>query len=266
MAVNRTEYKGKVIGMVLGDGYLSQARKNALLKIKHCDAQKEYFDHKVRILEELTSVNVRSEFSPLNGKEYKHHVCETKSHPLYTSLRDHFYYHGRKTIDSHLMKLLSIEGLAYWYADDGSWWGDEIKQAPVFCTDCFNKAEQELMAYWLNKRFGLKCTVRKCRKSYRVYMRMESVDKFTDLIKPFLPNSMLYKLKYDKIMPSAKTVKCLYCGEDFFVRDRDSEKRKYCSHSCQQKYLYKMGLSSIQNPIKGVQARLRRYDLNSMVT
>ena len=208
MKINRTEYKGKIIGMVLGDAYLSGNRKNSYLKIKHSVKQEDYFNHKVVIVEQLTSVNIRKEKTVLGSKEHFCVVCETKSHPLYTSLRGHFYYGGRKTVDEYLMKAISEEGLAYWYLDDGHWGGGPVDQDARICTDSFNKTEQELMCYWLAKRFGLHFKPIKYRNSFRLKLQLKDVDRLVEIIEPFTPDSMKYKLNFHELKPNAQKHIC----------------------------------------------------------
>lgn len=261
MRFNKTEYKGKIIGMVLGDGYLSTGRKNSYLKLKHSEKQRNYLEHKVEILKTLTSVNLRNETTVLGDKEHKCCICETKSHPVYTKLREQFYHHGRKTVTEHLMKLLTDEGLAYWYLDDGGWGGGSAKQDARICTECFNKVEQELMCYWLAKKFSLHFKPIKYRNSFRLRLVLKETDKLVDIIKPFTPESMAYKLKFDDIKNCAKELVCNFCGEKFYPKNHKKiEDIKFCSISCSQKSLFSMGRSNL------VSNKLRRYSLNSEVT
>jgi len=246
--------------MVLGDGYISTGRKNSYLKLKHSVKQKGYFEHKVSILKTLTSVNLRNETTTLNGKEYDCLVCETKSHPVYTKLREQFYHHGRKTITEHLMKILSSEGLAYWYLDDGAWGGGAVKQDARICTDCFNKVEQELMCYWLAKKFDLHFKPIRYKNSFRLRLMMKDTEKLVNIIKPFTPEDMAYKLNFNNIKDWAKQVKCQNCGKVFFPKGHSSKVR-FCSTSCSQKFLYSTGRGNLY-----AQHMSRRYSLNSEVT
>jgi len=243
--------------MVLGDGYLSKNRKNSHLKIEHSVKQKDYFDLKVDVLKTLTSVNIFPTFSHIDGKDFPQWVCETKSHPIYTELRDRFYYHGRKTVDSHLMKLLSEEGLAYWYLDDGYSYGEKTRQTAYLCTECFNKAEQELMNYWLVKRFGLHFRPNKSRNSYRLRLLVKDTDKLVDIVKPYTPKNMLYKIDFDRVCKGTALYTCSYCGKKFY--DGIGKNRKYCSNKCAQKVLWKTGRSNLYQNYK-----LRRYSPNSI--
>jgi len=254
---NRTEFKGKIIGMVLGDGYLTKNRKNSHLAFKHSIKQKEYFGRKVKVVEELTSVNIRKEISKINGKEYEVLVCETKSHPIYTELKDRFYYQGRKTIDEFLMKTLSVEGLAYWYQDDGTRGTDVLNQQAIICTDCFNKVEQDFMSYWLAKRFNLHFEPLKYKNSFRLRLRVKEVDKFAEMIRHYIVESMKYKIDFHKPRDYAKKFICHNCEKEYLGR----KEHKFCSIKCSQQYLWKKGRSNLFKNEK-----LRRYSLNSMAT
>lgn len=260
--INRTEFKGKIIGMVLGDAYLTRNRKNSHLAFKHSVRQKEYFDKKVEVLKELTSVNIRKEIARIKEKEYEVLVCETKSHPIYTELKDRFYYQNRKTIDEFLMKTLSVEGFAYWYLDDGTKGTEAINQSAWICTDNFNLVEQEFMCYWLAKRFGLHFEPKIYKKNYRLKLRYSETEKLVNLIEKWVPESMKYKIDFKKPRDYAKEYICQNCQKTFFERPDYTKENpnKFCSKRCLQKYLWKMGRSNLFKNKK-----LRRYSLNFRV-
>jgi len=260
---NRTEFKGKIIGMVLGDGCLTRNRKNSHLMFRHSVKQKEYFEQKVKVVEELTSTNVRKHITNLNGKEYEGWTCETKSHPIYTELRDRFYYQKRKTIDEYLMKTLSPEGLAYWYLDDGAKGTEAIKQAAWICTDAFNLVEQKFMSYWLAKRFELHFEPKRYRNTWRLKLKYSETPKLTKLIEKWVPETMRYKIEFEEPRKYAKEYICQNCGNRFFRRPDCTEENpnKFCSKKCSQSNLWKTGRSNLFKNEK-----LRRYSLNFKVT
>lgn len=189
-AFNRTEFKSKVIGMILGDGHLTslKEKQQSVLQMSHSEVQIDYLKHKAQILEELTSTTCSDRMYSKKTKTW-FYTLRTKTHPLYTKLRHRAYYDGRKTVTEHLMRLLSAEGLAYWYLDDGSTCGNVLLH-----TVRYNEAEQQLMAYWLAKRFDLHFKLNRDRKWFRLRLANKDVDRFASLIQPYVPECMNHKI------------------------------------------------------------------------
>jgi len=223
---NRTEYKGILIGMILGDGGVYDGnRKNAFFQMHHSLKQKEYADKKAEILKRLTEVNILEDTF---GIRYR-----TRRHPIYTELRKRFYYDGRKTVESHLMKLLSLEGLAYWYFDDGCMVDGVLKQRIMIATNNFNLAEHELMAYWLSKKFNLHFEPKKKGNYWCLKINKKDTEKMVEMIRPYVSECMKYKLDYKKIHNNARELICKGCNNSFLGENRD---RIFCSKSCQAKF------------------------------
>jgi DNA-directed RNA polymerase subunit RPC12/RpoP len=246
---NRLEFKGAVIGMILGDASVSKARVengNCYLSICHCQEQEEYLLYKKRVLEELTSTRFYQ--NQPNGLEDKYLRCrlDTKTHPLYTGLRDHLYYDGRKTVTEHAMKCLTALGLALWYMDDGCLTMHEKFDQPMLCTHGFNLAEHELMSRYLVKKFGIEWRIKKDARRYKgelktyycLMLRRKDREKFFDIIRPYVVDCMLYKItpKSDVIatrLGEKIDLKCLECGNSFQkdFKHRDDACR-FCSKEC----------------------------------
>jgi recombination protein RecA len=198
MFESKLEFKGAVIGMVLGDGCLPNGRKTTHLQMCHRLADKEYLMKKAEMLNYLTSVNVREGVSTLNGKEYPNITLNTLSHPFYNQLHAHMYYDGRKTVDEHAMKCLTPLGLALWYLDDGTLAGEQGFRNPYICSHNFNKVENELMCRMVHKKFGI--TFRTINKNiggksyYWMRLRRKDREKFFEIISPFVPDCMKRKI------------------------------------------------------------------------
>lgn len=201
MFESRKEFKGAVIGMVLGDGYLpkmTEAMKNTSLSIRHGIAQKDYAEYKADFLRWLTSVDVKEREQSFQYKDGAQRIIDvrTKTHPIYTKLRNRFYYINRKTVTEHLMKCLTPLGLALWYQDDGSLVYHGGYQEVYINSQNFNLTEQELMARHLQKQFGLQFRVNRSQSNY-YSLRLRRKDRalFIDLIGEFVAPSMRYKVE-----------------------------------------------------------------------
>lgn len=185
---NRREFKGAVIGTLLGDGSLSNPEEgNCRLTFSQKDHAYTLF--KVSLFEWLTKVTV---YADKDGM-----LCAyTARHPFYTKLYDRMYYEGRKTVTLHVMKSLTPLGLALWYMDDGNLHKDKLDVK--LYTNCFNFAEHLLMQKILNDLWGLRFNILSYKiqngKKY-LYLRLKNADreKFFNLISPYVIPSMKYK-------------------------------------------------------------------------
>ena len=212
--------------------------------------QKSYLLHKKEVLGYLTSSRFYDDQPNGVGGNYRKCKLDTKTHPIYTALRGHLYHDGRKTVTEHALKCLTAEGLAYWYMDDGCLTNHENFDQPTLCTHAFNLVENELIAKFLVKKFGLEWRTRKdCRKwkgekkiYYCLALRRKDREKFFDLIRPYIIDSMLYK-----ITPKISTIAsrlgdklilvCEQCDQTF---EKDYKHRneacRFCSQNCYFKF------------------------------
>lgn len=245
MFSNKLEFKGAVIGTLLGDSSIVKYPKCNVhhLQITHCMEQVEYMLEKKKILEHLTEVRLYQD-QP-NGKDGKYRCCRlvTRSHPFYDSLRDHFYYRGRKTVDEHVLKCITPLGLALLYMDDGTLSPQGNFGVPMIATNNFNKVENEIIARMLQKRFGLQWRLNSTTSNYKgvkknifnLRLRLSDRDKFFDLIKEFVPECMKYKISdiKDKDPKARISVICNVCHEIINKWPQQiSEEEKYTCGPC----------------------------------
>lgn len=234
--------------MIMGDGYITKSKgeRNSYFSICHSLEQKPYTLHKKQVLEYLTSTRFYDD-QP-NGVDGAYRRCrlDTKSHPIYTALRGHLYHNGRKTVTEHALKCLTPQGLAYWYMDDGCLSNHENFDQPTLCTHGFNLVENELIAKFLAKKFGIEWRLRKDSRKwkgelktyYSLSLRRKDREKFFELIKHFIIDSMLYK-----ITPKTSTIAvrlgeklkliCHECKNEFEKEFKNrNDACKYCSQDC----------------------------------
>lgn len=235
MFSNRKEFKGAVIGMILGDGYIPKVIRgtNAAFSLGHSIDQIEYARYKKSILEYLTScrecVQTRHDGK---GKDYI--KIDSRVHPFYTALRNHMYIDGRKTVDEHIMKCLTPLGLALWYQDDGCLINHSDFLTPFLCTHGFSKTEVEMMCRSLQKLFGLQWRPRKDKQYYAMRLRRKDRKAFFDLIRPYIHPTMQYKIRDDgkeHIFEDYVNLNCHLCGKEFSCMYKDRH-RKFCSCLC----------------------------------
>ncbi|MFO7881195.1 MAG: hypothetical protein R6U52_01490 [Kosmotogaceae bacterium] len=227
MFKNKLEFKGAIIGTLLGDASLIKRESgSSYLKVTHCKKDQEYLYYKANILNWLNKTKCSEGISKLNGKEYPYVVATTKSHPLYSSLYEHMYYNGHKTVNEHIMKCLTPLGLALWYQDDGTFAGEQGYRCPYICSHAFNQTENELLSRMIFKKFGI--TFRVLRKNvkdktyYWLRLRRKDREKFFEIIKPYIQECMKRKIddKYyisDKKYFEKAFIKCAICKKEIEI-------------------------------------------------
>lgn len=235
MFSNKKEFKGAVIGMLLGDGCIPKIQRgtNAYFRIGHSVAQKEYAEYKKGLLEWLTACRQYIQ-KRYDGKGTDYITIDSRVHPFYTALRNHMYIDGRKTIDEHVMKCLTPLGLALWYQDDGCLTNHESFLTPFLCTHGFSKAEVEMMSRMLQKSFGLQWRLRKDKSYYALRLRRRDKEEFFNLIRPYIHEIMKYKIRDDgrsTVYKGPVNIICGSCKSTFKVLNKDRH-RKYCSCLC----------------------------------
>ena len=210
---NRLEFKSAVVGMVLGDGCITnpKGRTNCILSIQHSVAQKEYALYKKDLLEYLTAVSIYEYYRPDTREEFKGTkpsvTIHTRRHPFYSKLRDRMYVDGRKQITEHILKIISPLGIALWYMDDGTFiprmrtmYGNQARDWQLRIATCsFSEAEHSLAQYYFNKRFNItwKIERRKNRNDNWQYLlalyKISEIEKFFNLVGKYIVPSMSYK-------------------------------------------------------------------------
>jgi hypothetical protein len=237
--MNDDEFRGAVIGMILGDGSLSHCatgNTNSHIDYAHCMKQKEYALWKADILKNLTTVTIKDGISKCKGKEYSKVRVLTKAHPVYTHLWKRFYHQGRKTIDSFLMEQLTPLGLAIWYQDDGHLKNHEDYLTPMLETNCFNVAEHLIMTKVLADKFHLEFRSNHLNAKYLMLrLRRKDREKFFDIIREFIHPTMEYKIKDDgktlREFGDPMECKCEICGEKIikaFTLRNDDRRGRFC--------------------------------------
>lgn len=183
-----------ILGSLLGDGSLVKTHVNGgtILKISHCEQQKQYLEYKWNLLKNNSSEIKHYSFTDSRRKipEYKQYSFYTKSS---LSLNDTYYnwYRPIKTIYKEDLFKLEPLGLAIWYMDDG------YKCNPyggcMLCTNNFSKNELELIKEMFSSKFNINVTLNN-KANNLVYIPSSEFSKFKDLIKPYVIPTMQYKL------------------------------------------------------------------------
>lgn len=184
--------KSIIIGTVLGDGHLRivPKRKNAFLEINHTFKQKEYVDWKYEMLKSLCKSGpvVRKG----NGKRVAYRFTTRQNKEISEIFRN-FYNKGKKIIPENIVSDPLM--FAVWYMDDGSRCG---RDNVYLNTQQFDLKDQ-IKCIALLKQLNIESTLNKDKIYKRIRIKKSSVDKFFEIISPYVIPSMQYKLSYSPV-------------------------------------------------------------------
>ncbi len=182
-----------IIGSLLGDASIRQREKNSCFRFSHSIKQKDYSTFKK---EKLINFNI-SEFREVKrkiGQNFIHAIdFSTKTHPIFNYYQNLFYKNGRKVIANEILNQINPQSLVYWICDDGSY--DNKQGYIILCTNSYSLEEHKLMKEFFKQRFGLDPTIGfRDNKYYYLRFKQEDSKKLINIIKPFIPESMKYKI------------------------------------------------------------------------
>ncbi|NEO33127.1 MAG: DNA endonuclease [Symploca sp. SIO3C6] len=191
---SKVEQRGILVGMLLG----AASRSNTNFLIKHPGKQEEYILFKKGLLEQITRKPVSIGRSPTK-KGYDLLRIEPKLVPLTRVLVKKLYKAGSKTITRKFLNLLTPQGIAIWFMDDGSK-SFKKRDGKVHALNlCLNtnipKPENEIVVAYFQQVWGFKWGLSKGKDSYRLRMGTKEGRKFLAFISPYIHESMLYKVQ-----------------------------------------------------------------------
>ncbi len=181
-----------VIGSILGDGYLvpNWSKTNYALRVTRSGKQKEYTDWQYANLKPFVLTE------PRWYERTQSYTIGTISHSEITKLYSVFYPKGKKIVPETIGDYIkSPLVLAVWFMDDGnlaSSYG--IIRGYHLNTQSFSFKENERLSVMLKTNFGIDCTIQKNHDYFRLFIRAGSRERFKNLIKNQLIESMRYKL------------------------------------------------------------------------
>lgn len=187
-----TEFQKQVIlGTLLGDGSLNYPHKRSMypkLRYTHGLAQQQYVEEKAEILKDLKPV-VRIVDNKGFGKQSV--TMDTSCISYFKEIYEMLYPSG-KVVTKEYLSLINEVGLAFWFMDDGSYRSNFGR----LHTEGFSKHEQIIMAEWFKERWNIDVEIDldKRKNLYYLRFRKEPFEKLVSLIKPYVTNSMKYKV------------------------------------------------------------------------
>lgn len=197
------QFESVVIGMVLGDAWISQVTKrnpNARLFLSHSIKQESYLDFKLNLLNTLTKVNKypKTLLNKRTGKIYKSVSGQSRSSPYYSYIRRLCYKDGVKIVSRGILDCLDPFGLAIWYMDDGHAKIDRRKKSSggtIDLSTCgFSYGEHLIIQDYFSDVWGIDTAIHKTGKYFRTHFNHKNSLNFMKLVKPYMHESMCYKV------------------------------------------------------------------------
>tara|TARA_B100000315_G_C14571455_1_gene585763 strand:+ start:1338 stop:2450 length:1113 start_codon:yes stop_codon:yes gene_type:complete len=199
------DVKQVLLGSLLGDSSLSKPSKNAYFSCVHSPKQKDYILWKKRIIYKNFKVSVKLYNNKYKNRRYKTYRLSTNCSPFLTYTHSFFYIRSykpnrkwEKMVNTDILKKLSPLGLGVWYCDDGTYCVRD--KSCSLATQGFTYEENLTIKDYFYKKWKIKAHIiedynKQYNKSYyKIVFNTEETSKFLNLIKDFIPESMIYKL------------------------------------------------------------------------
>jgi len=182
-----------IVGSLLGDASIRQREKNSCFRVAHSIKQKEYINFKLNLLCHFHISEFQERIRKINFREVKMIYLSTKTHAVFNYYRNLFYKNGRKVVTNEILNQITPRALTYWICDDGSY--NNKQGYIILCTNSYSLEEHNLMKQFFNERFGLNPTIGfRDGKYYYLRFKQEDSKKLIEIIKPFIPEGMKYKI------------------------------------------------------------------------
>jgi uracil-DNA glycosylase family 4 len=179
-----------VIGTLLGDGSIRAA--SAMLSFSHSEKQAPYAMFKAKLLSELQVRFHEVDVSAVAGGDriYEAVQIRTLAHRALGTLRSDFY-RQKKVVPEWVAHEMNPRILAIWFMDDGYTRIRTGSREPLaeIATVGFSDDDRQVLLRGL-QRLGLPAKASR----QRLYFDVPTTRKLSELIAPYVPESMRYKL------------------------------------------------------------------------
>lgn len=204
------EAKAAILGMLLGDSSILKAKSGSMgFTIGHSEPQYAYFDFKMQLFSNVLTESTRQKGGFSGSRENRR--AHSYIMPDITSLiKNHCIVDESKTVTENWANAITPVSLAFWYMDDGSCkHSANQRPRPRLATNAFSLKETEVLANCLRSKFNIDCKVFDY-SGPTIVITADGADRLFDLIYPFVPDCMKYKLptKY-------RNRTCVFDGHSF---------------------------------------------------
>ena len=227
------DFTKKIWAFTLGDGGLSSTQsyylvderkherswynreKNSHYYLKQREDHLDYIEWQANYLEQLTSIRISHNDAYIDKRGFNikgQYELHTKTHPIYTTMRNRIYLNNTKCISEHDLHLLDWECMAIFYMDDG-WLETQERQTTEtyvrigIASHNFTYGDQLMLKAAIKEKLGIEFNIRKhLQKSgeYKYFLsaKKEHARRFLDGISRFILPSYEYKLFSEQVAPA----------------------------------------------------------------
>lgn len=184
-----------LIGLLLGDGFLSN-RKNSALRVNRSIKDEKYLLWQANCFSKFCATKPwrHDKKDLIRNKTYKGISFTTVGSNVFKIYRDKWYVNGIKIIPKDLIINNTI--VAIWFCDDGCIYKNKQGYLNLkFATNGFKREEVEFLCNLLIKQYDAKFTYHKSGNGFVIKAAHYSTLKFIKSIKSFIPECMSRKLK-----------------------------------------------------------------------
>src|SRR5210317_1784944 len=183
-------------------GYFPKTNKNGSLVINMLENHEDYINRVIQTLEEIPVGYKKSlpEIYTKDGYDRQQQIrLQSKSHPLFTKIRNRIYIEGRKVIDPHMLTLMDREMLAIMFMADGGRYIDKrwVNAKPSYRLHLNNLSYGDLMLIKksLKEKFDLEINTRKKGMRYDLAVPTFHSELFEAIVSDHILPSFQYKLE-----------------------------------------------------------------------
>ena len=191
------EDMGVLIGTLCGDC----GRKANRLYCGHSIKQREWFDYKKERFEKIFSDKFDTYIYDVKFNTSVMHFT-THTTELTKYLVNLFYPNDKKVICKEALEQLTLEGIAWWYMDDGSMSIKKIDGRPrgaeITLNTYLTAEENQVIIDFFQNQFGITWKLNKSKGKYRLRMGKKEAMKFFPMIEQYIIPSMRYKIDFNK--------------------------------------------------------------------
>lgn len=204
-----TEHRGLLIAMSLGDGYIARQKLGACnIVIEHSQNQLEYLQHKAKLINSIfggkyPTIYTRERLDARTAKVYKQ--CSFAKGDNYFKLLHRWIYcnNNKKTYTKQILDMLTPHGIAIWYMDDGccklytSKKTNKISCCQTYIATHCSETEAKLIQEYFQTTHGIDFKVYKRNSGLcEICTNTTGSKKFVELIRPYVIESMKYKIRH----------------------------------------------------------------------
>lgn len=186
--------KSVLIGILLSDGHLASSKphENPHLTFKQGMKNSRYVWFVYSILCHYCNTYPTLVKNDRYGQISFSLYFRTRGLPCLNELRSIFYIDKRKRIPENIYNLLTPVALAHLIMGDGS----AKEHGLIICTDSYELIDIIRLMNVLMIKYNLDCRLRYHTPTQpRIYIREHSMPILRNLVKPYMDETMLYKLK-----------------------------------------------------------------------